>query len=371
MRVLLFSKAAIRAAYHQQYAHIAAHPQIHQLQVVVPPFWREPRVGKLPAEVVTPQNYQLAVTSLRFNGQYHLYYAPKLPKLIRQFQPDLVHLDEEVYNFATVHATWFARQAGARVVAFCWQNIYRRYPPPFCWFERLLARWLSGVVAGNTDALEVLQRKGFRTPMCVIPQFGVDTNTFTPGKTEPLPPFRIGYLGRLVAAKGIDVLVESLQWLPSNYELWIAGEGDPTPWQKLATRQGLSPRIRWIGAVPSLQVVEFLRHVHVLVLPSRTTPSWKEQFGRVLVEAMACGVPVVGSDSGEIPHVIGDGGLVFPEGDAQRLAECILSLCEQADTWREVSRRARHRAVQHFSIAQVANRYVQFWSSLRETPPTC
>ena len=63
--------------------------------------------------------------------------------------------------------------------------------------------------------------------------------------------------------------------------------------------------------IPSDQVAVEMRKLHALVLPSRTTPRWKEQFGRVLIEAMACGVPPVGSDSGEIPHVIDDAGLVF------------------------------------------------------------
>ena len=71
--------------------------------------------------------------------------------------------------------------------------------------------------------------------------------------------------------------------------------------------------------MPSTEVPAVLRALDVLVLPSLTTPSWKEQFGRVLQEAMACAIPVVGSDSGEIPHVIGDAGLVTPEGDAAAL----------------------------------------------------
>ncbi len=68
----------------------------------------------------------------------------------------------------------------------------------------------------------------------------------------------------------------------------------------------------------------------VLVLPSRTTPTWKEQFGRVIVEALWCGVPVVGSDSGEIPWLIGltGGGLVFPEGDSEALAGRLSELRE-------------------------------------------
>jgi len=364
MRVVLFSKAAIRAVYHTQYKYLAAHPAITELLVAVPPYWHEPHVGKLPLEAVTPQGYRLEIVPLRWNGQYHLYYAPQMARLLRRFRPDLVHIDEEVYNFATFHAALMTRRVGVRSVAFCWQNIYRRYPQPFRWFERALARWLSGVVAGNADALQVLRRKGYDLPAVIIPQYGVDTTSFRPGSPPALPPFRVGYLGRLVPAKGIDILLESLRYCPQEIELCIAGEGDEARWKALAERLGVASCVHWLWAIASRQVVDYLRHLHALVLPSRTTPRWKEQFGRVLVEAMACGVPVIGSDSSEIPRVIGSAGLVFPEGDAMRLAECICSLSQDPDGWQDLSRRARERAVQQFSMAQVAAQYAEFWKSL-------
>ena len=73
-------------------------------------------------------------------------------------------------------------------------------------------------------------------------------------------------------------------------------------------------------------MARYLARMSVLVLPSLTTARWKEQFGRVLIEAMALGVPVIGSDSGEIPWVIGDAGLVFPEGNSAVLRERLRAL---------------------------------------------
>ncbi|GIV16790.1 MAG: glycosyl transferase family 1 [Armatimonadota bacterium] len=364
MRVLLFSKAAIRAVYHKQYEHIAAQPGVNELLVVAPPYWREPRVGRLTLEEIHPRNYRLEVTPLRWNGQYHLYYAPQLPRLMREFHPDLVHIDEEVYNFATFHAALTAWRIEALTVAFCWQNIYRRYPPPFRWFELVLAKRLSGVVAGNADAMQVLRRKGFTLPINIIPQYGVDIDTFTPGSPPVPPPFHVGYLGRLVPAKGIDVLLESLQWLPEHCQLWVAGDGDESPWRAMAERLGVAERVRWLGAIPSRQVADFLRGLHVLVLPSRTTSRWKEQFGRVLVEAMACGVPVIGSDSGEIPRVIGNAGLVFAEGNAVHLANLIRLLAEKPALRGNLAQTARRRAVEQFSMERIAMRTVTFWQEL-------
>ena len=96
--------------------------------------------------------------------------------------------------------------------------------------------------------------------------------------------------------------------------------------ERLAVQLDLGQHVVFLGRVGSTDMPAFFASIDVLVVPSRTMPTWKEQFGRVLVEAMACQTPVIGSDSGEIPHVIGDAGLVFPEGDAQALASHLLRL---------------------------------------------
>src|SRR5204862_1301969 len=93
-----------------------------------------------------------------------------------------------------------------------------------------------------------------------------------------------------------------------------------------AAQLGIAERITWEPSVTSMLVPERLRTFSVLVQPSLTRRNWKEQFGRAVMEAMACGVPVIGSSSGEIPHVLGDAGLVVPEGDAVALRDAIARL---------------------------------------------
>jgi glycosyltransferase involved in cell wall biosynthesis len=100
------------------------------------------------------------------------------------------------------------------------------------------------------------------------------------------------------------------------------------------------------------------------VLPSRTRPNWKEQFGRALVEAMACEVPVVGSDSGEIPNVIGDAGLVFPEGDVAALAGHLRRLQDSQDMRRDLGRRGRARVLDRFTQARVAEQTYQLYRQI-------
>ena len=93
-----------------------------------------------------------------------------------------------------------------------------------------------------------------------------------------------------------------------------------------------------------------------MALPSLTRKNWKEQFGRVLIEAMACEMPVIGSDSGEIPNVIGDAGLVTPEGDAQALAAALARLGADPALRADLARRGRQRVLDRFTQEQVARR---------------
>jgi glycosyltransferase involved in cell wall biosynthesis len=98
-----------------------------------------------------------------------------------------------------------------------------------------------------------------------------------------------------------------------------------------------------------------------------TMPNWNEQFGRVIIEAMACGVPVVGSTCGAIPEVIGDAGLVFPEDDAGQLRAALESLARDRVAACELGRRARQRAVEHYSWEAVTGRVHELYRELLRT----
>ncbi len=97
-----------------------------------------------------------------------------------------------------------------------------------------------------------------------------------------------------------------------------------------------------------------LGELDVLVLPSLTRPNWKEQFGRVLIEAMACGVPVIGSSSGEIPYVIGDAGLIAAEGNVAALRASLQRLAGDRALRTELAARGRRRVLERFTHEHVA-----------------
>jgi glycosyltransferase involved in cell wall biosynthesis len=140
--------------------------------------------------------------------------------------------------------------------------------------------------------------------------------------------------------------------------------------RQIAEQQQVTDRVIWRDSIPHHEVPEVLSQFDVLVLPSRTSSTWKEQFGHVLIEAMAMGIPAVGSDSGEIPNVIHRADLVFPEGDAIALAVILQQMVNEPGWREEVARYGFERVQQHYTHDRIAARLIDLWRSLLESPKT-
>ncbi|MGC9335124.1 MAG: glycosyltransferase, partial [Anaerolineae bacterium] len=312
------------------------------------------------------------VEPMALNGHFHLHFYPRLGRQVQRVQPELLHIDEEPYNLATAHALWLAQSAGARSLFFSWQNLQRRYPWPFRLLERYVLGSADYAIVGNQESGQVWRAKGYRGPLAVIPQFGIDPEVMSPPNAAQRQlsggrGFIVGYVGRLVEEKGVDLLLEALAGLEGSWRAYILGSGpEHEALQAQAQRLGLGPRVSFDEWIPSSQTPGYYRQLDVLVLPSRTRPNWKEQFGRVLVEAMACGVPVIGSNSGEIPNVIGDAGLLFPEGDADGLRQHLAHLLQNPGLRRELAERGRARVLARYTQAQVAAQTYRVYQEILE-----
>ncbi|MGC9347039.1 MAG: glycosyltransferase family 4 protein [Anaerolineae bacterium] len=351
----MVSKACIVGTYQKKLEEMASASPDLALTVVVPPAWRDDR-GVTKLERAHTNGYQLEIQPLALNGSFHLHFYPNLGRVLDAAKPDLVHIDEEPYNFATYHANRLARRIGAKTLWFSWQNLERRYPPPFSWMERYNLHHVDYALVGSHAAAEVWRAKGCSAPIAVIPQFGVDPDLFHP-PTEPRPstPVHIAYVGRLVPEKGVDLLLSALRQVRGGWKATILGSGPvETSLREQAEALELGDRVTFEAWKPSSRMPEFYRTVDILVVPSRTRPNWIEQFGRVLIEAMASGVAVVGSNVGEIPHVIGEAGKLFPEEGADALASHLTTLVENVELRRDLGRRGRARVKRHFTQRQVA-----------------
>ena len=363
----MVSKACVVGTYQKKIEELAAFPNV-ELTVVVPPYWKE--AGRtIRLERLHTTGYTLIVEPMVLNGHFHLHFYPGLGHRIREIRPDIVHIDEEPYNLSTYLALKSAQRTGARTLFFTWQNIFRRYPPPFRWTERYVTHHVDYAIAGNAEAVNVLRVKGYRGPITVIPQFGVDPEIYRPipesRSARPPDSYVIGYAGRLVEQKGVSLLLRAAAGLPGDWRLRILGAGPlSSRLRLLAGELGITSRVTFESPIPSHEMPFFLNGLDVLVLPSLTRPNWKEQFGRVLLEAMACETPVIGSDAGEIPNVIGDAGLLFSEGKCEALREQLIRLATSRDLCNALAARGRERVLSQFTQTQIAAKTYRVYEAL-------
>jgi glycosyltransferase involved in cell wall biosynthesis len=251
---------------------------------------------------------------------------------LRQFRPDIIHAEEEPDSLAALQITlarrWLAPRA--KLILNTWQNVDRPRRAEVRWVTRQCLEAADAVFCANQDAQGILRAHGYGGYTGVLPAVGVDTDVFQPcSGQQPAASdrFTIGYIGRLIPEKGIGTLLQALTQLGPAFHLRLIGAGPGRPaLEAQVAALHLEGRVQFVAPMPPAQVAQQYCQLDALVLPSLTTPVWKEQFGRVLTEAMACRVPVVGSSSGAIPEVVDEAGLIFPEGEARALADCLRRL---------------------------------------------
>jgi glycosyltransferase involved in cell wall biosynthesis len=216
----------------------------------------------------------------------------------------------------------------------------KSYLPPFRQTEQMVHRQSDFAFSGSESARNVLRSKGYRGPCALLPG-SINPAIHLPDPSAdglrgelgiPDDALVLGFMGRISRVKGLETLFEAVSLLEDlPWHLVLVGDGDHMkPLQENAMSRGLASRVHFTGYVPHTEAPRYLSFFDVLVLPSETQPNWKEQFGRVLIESLACGTPVIGSDSGEIPHVIArsKGGLTFPEGNTDALARALKMMIE-------------------------------------------
>jgi glycosyltransferase involved in cell wall biosynthesis len=323
LRLLVVSHPCVTPANQELFARVERRTG-WDLAIVVPKRWKN-EYGTQAAERWPSFGGSIIPVPVVLAGNIPLHvYAGGLRRRVERWRPDAVFVHHEPYGLATFQAFRAARRIGVPAGFYSAQNLLKKYPWPIRRLERMVHSSAAFALPVSEEVADVLRAKGYRGPLEVLP-LGVDTSAFVglDGR-PPARPFTLGYVGRLADEKGVDTLLEALALLnDTDARCLIAGDGPARPsLEDLAGRLGVSDRVEWAGYVPHDEIPRAYAAMDVAVIPSRTVPSWKEQFGRVVLEALAAETPVIVSDSGELPRLTArtGGGWTFPEGDPDALA---------------------------------------------------
>jgi glycosyltransferase involved in cell wall biosynthesis len=323
-RLLVVSHPAVVSVNQEVYRELTR--RAWNVTIVLPSRWRH----SYSKDVVTPQaldgmEASLLPTRVAFMGrpQRHVYLT-RTRSVCERTRPDVAFIESEPYALSATQWSFAFNRLGIPFGVQCYENIDRGLPLPVRWLRSRVLRDAAFVAARSASAVRLARVWGARGEVELAPP-AVPAWTSVPAPA-PERTFTVGYAGRLIESKGLLDLLAAVRRLDAPVELLLIGNGELRA--ELEGQDIPGSRVRVIDDLTHDQMPAGYSQLDVLVLPSHTTATWKEQFGRVIVEALSCGVPVVGSDSGEIPWLIEltGGGLTFPEGDRDALAARLIKL---------------------------------------------
>jgi glycosyltransferase involved in cell wall biosynthesis len=361
-------------------------PEI-EVTVVVPKRWQP---GGIQNKIIETKPYTdrcfriVPISNFSQNNQGLLTFGTDIIRLLQSFRPQIIQVEQGAKSFGYAELITLNRLLGlkAKNVFFTWWNLPYQSKFPVSVLENYNLSNTDGLIAGNQDAADILRDRGYKKAVTVMPQLGVDEQLFS---RHPQPDlafqsgikpdeFVVGFVGRFVSEKGILTLIKAIAGLKElSWKLLLLGRGSlKETIISEATKAGIQDRLIIVESVPHDEVTRYINLMDTLVLPSETTAEfktltaagWKEQFGHVLIEAMACQIPVIGSDSGEIPNVIADAGLVFPEGKVEALQQCLRQLIEQPALAKELAQKGYERAMEKYTNKALAKQQLDFYKKL-------
>jgi glycosyltransferase involved in cell wall biosynthesis len=368
MNLLVVSHPCTTAINQQIYAELEQQTG-WKITLVVPEDWRDEFGNILDKERWPEFTGDLITIPVWKNGNIILHlYKENWGAFLDAGRFDAIYVHNEPYALAAAQICRAnARTLRAPFGFYSAQNILKRYPPPFSWLERMVYKKSSYAFPITEAVEEVLLAKKFRghSTVCPLP---LDPDIYRPRGSEEdrrlIPRAEdevvIGYVGRIVEPKGLRTLAAALpSLLDLRWKLVVIGKGDfEQTFRQLLTDGGVMDRVVFLGFVPHAETPLYLSSFDVLVVPSETQSNWKEQFGRVITEAMSCETPVIGSSSGEIPNLIhrSAGGTIFPERNASEFSKCLRQVITDKDLRQKLGESGRKWVESEVSLSAVAKK---------------
>ena len=376
MRLLAVSHSCVISEYQKRMGEVAKYPNV-ELSLLVPEHWLQfnkrvnlEKDSDVHYRIISDQPITWGFRKNKFRNVTHIY--PNIDEIIKRLEPDIIELWEEPFSAVTAHTIFFTNKIvpKAKIIFFSAQNVLKKYPVPFSTFEKYTYKNAHYAFLMNYDVIRILRTKGYKKEFLILP-LGVDPEVFCNRDVSSLREklglrgFVVGFVGKIVKQKGILDLVKAVSQINEKIQLLIIGSGNLREEVEHCVKlSGLQQRNLIIDPVPHSQVPDYLNCIDLLVFPSITLPNLKEQFGRVIIEAMACEVPVIGSDSGEIPATIGEAGLIFKEKDVRDLREKIETLIKNRNLRTMLAKNGRKRVLKNFTWKAITEKQYQVYTEL-------
>ena len=355
----------------RDYAQRARERELHacgvRLTLAVPSGW----TGEVGDSTISGEDFEIVELPVKRSGDVnrHAYEREELSRLIRRVRPTLLDVHEEPFSVVS-HQCVRAAPLDLPMTMYTAQNVDKRFPPPFSRYEGSAHRRVAALYPCSRQAASVSRGKGFGGLIEVIP-LGYDESTFVPGsQSAGDSEIVLGFLGRLVPEKGVIDAVQILERLNDRrlVRLVIVGAGPEAPRAlEVADALGLADRVEILPWQSGPELASTYRRCHVVVVPSQSTLTWVEQFGRVIVEAQASGAVVAAYASGSIAEVARGTALLADVGEVDRLAERIWDLLESPSEF-AAARAAGLELARERTWKRVATRQIDLYESVVGEP---
>ena len=336
MKVVRIWHAAVVAEYRKKIQALAQFPDI-ELTLVLPSAWSEGgQEISYEYDWEIDRDISIVVGRTKHRNNIRRYFfLTGLWRTLSQIRPDIIDLEEEPYAYVTAQVLLYRKLLGleSKLIFHTAYNVNRRMSRNFERIQSWAFHQSDAAVVRNREAESYLRQRGFEG-LIFLSGNGIDLGHFSPGRSDQLRQQLdlngrkvVGFVGKLKTGKGVLTLLDAFAKLPDDSVLLMVGDGHlHDEIDVIAKSRGIRDRLFLAGSVRHSDTPQYYRLMDVCVLPSQTEGRWKESFGRTLIEAMACGVPVIGSSSGAIPETINSAGLIFPEKNPDQLANRIREL---------------------------------------------
>jgi len=377
MKILVIGHAYIAPINREKWKVLSQKHPDSQIKILIPKNWPA-TLFKIEAGDLSKDNLQNCefISLKTFKSGNEVLYGFsffKLIKILKSFKPDIIHVEQGDNAFSYFQiillSKIFCRKA--KFTFFTWVNWRAKRSLKYKLFWRFIEKfnlyYSDGAFVGNDDAKVILREKKFNKPTNILLQLGVNEKLFYPAKKINKIK-KIGFIGRIVNEKGIYLLVDAFAKIADKFYDWnLVFIGDGQAKKDLINyvySNKLEQRVEFRQPVPHEKISLILGEIEVLVLPSYDTSEWREQFGHVLIEAMACKTPVVGSTGGYISQVIENSGLVFKQKDIEGLVDCLTKIMGDEKLRKHLGDLGFERFKENFSYEVIADKTYSFWRSL-------